>query len=121
MPRVLVVDGYDASRDASVRELRLAGFDVLGVEEEEEALRMLGEQPADIVLLDLPPSEAGEAANAIRAASATHGRAISVIAIVDPSTSREMRNEGRASGIDYFILRPCPPAEIVKHLRRMRR
>jgi DNA-binding response OmpR family regulator len=119
MPRVLLLDGYDESRDASARELRAAGYEVIDVQEEDEAVRALAEHDIDIVLLDLPIAEAEEAANALRAAA--KGGEATMIALVEPLHSRRMRGEGHANGIDYFILRPCPPAEMVKHLRRMRR
>jgi two-component system, OmpR family, response regulator MprA len=120
MPRVLVIDGYEESRDASARELRVAGYDVIAVEEEEQAVGAIARATVDIVVLDLPLAEAEEAARALRAA-APRGRAMTLIALADPSSSRRTRDQARASGIDYFLLRPCPPPEIVKHLRRMRR
>ncbi len=122
MTRVLVIDGYEESRSAAAHALRVAGYDVAAVEEEEEALAELADGGADIVLLDLPLAEAEEAAEAIRTATAgAQSRAPSVFALVDPSSSRQARESGHTSGIDFFFLRPCPPAEIVKHLRRMRR
>ncbi|MBX3258606.1 MAG: response regulator [Labilithrix sp.] len=120
MTRVLVIDGYDPSRDASARALRDAGYDVIALEEEEAALAALKRGGADVVLLDLPLAEAEEAANAIREATGRGARSPSIIALVDPSSSRQRREAGHASGIDYFFLRPCPPQEIVKHLLRMR-
>ncbi|MBN9164943.1 MAG: hypothetical protein J0I07_28530 [Myxococcales bacterium] len=120
MTRVLVIDGYEESRNAAAHALRVAGYDVAAVEEEEEALAELAEGGADIVLLDLPLAEAEEAADAIRTATAG-AQSPSVFALVDPSSSRQARENGHTSGIDFFFLRPCPPAEIVKHLRRMRR
>ncbi|MBX3213404.1 MAG: hypothetical protein KF850_15310 [Labilithrix sp.] len=121
MRRVLVIDGYDPSRDAAARALRAAGYEVVALEEEEAALAALKRGGADVVLLDLPLAEAEEAANAIRAATARQARrAPSIIALVDPSIARERREAGHAQGIDYFFLRPCPPHEMVKHLLRMR-
>ncbi|MBX3221945.1 MAG: hypothetical protein KF795_15620 [Labilithrix sp.] len=119
MARVLVIDGYDESRDASARALRAAGHDVVALEEEDEALEALERGGADVVVLDLPLAEAEEAANAIRAAISS-GAAPAILALVDPSSPRHLRESAHASGIDYFFLRPCPPQEIVKHLRRLR-
>ncbi|MBX3205346.1 MAG: hypothetical protein KF764_09765 [Labilithrix sp.] len=121
MARVLVIDGYDESRDASARALRAAGHDVVALEEEDEALEALERGGADVVVLDLPLAEAEEAANAIRAAiSSGAPGAPAILALVDPSSPRHLREAAHASGIDYFFLRPCPPQEIVKHLRRLR-
>jgi response regulator RpfG family c-di-GMP phosphodiesterase len=120
MTCVLLVDGYDESRDAMASHLREVGYEVVDVEEEDDAVETLRDTHVDIVLLDLPMAEAEEAANALREA-APPARVMTVIALVDPTNSRRMREVGHASGIDYFFLRPCPPAEIVKHLKRLRR
>jgi len=119
MARVLLVDGYDESREAAASFLRAAGYDVIAVEEEADAVAAIAEAEIDFVLLDLPLAEVEEAAAALRAARP--GRSMTVIALVEPSSSRHMREVGHTSGIDYFFLRPCPPAEIVKHLKRWRR
>jgi len=118
MLRVLVVDGYDESRLACAKELRAAGYDVMLAVEEEEALEVLARSEIDFVLLDLPIDEAEETANAVK--STTRGQRATVIALVAPAGARRLRNGPRATTIDYFFLRPCPPSEIVKHLRRMR-
>jgi CheY-like chemotaxis protein len=122
MQRVLVVDGYEESRVATARELDRAGFEVVAVEEEDDAVRAFGEAPPDVVLLDLPLAEAEEAAGALRPLAATRNtHPVAIVAIVDPTIPRRVREQARANGIDYFFLRPCPPPEIVKHLRRMHR
>jgi CheY-like chemotaxis protein len=122
MRRVLLVDGYEESRNATAHQLRTASHEVVAVEEEDDAVRAVETSAFDVVLLDLPFVEAEEAARSIRSAGAKQGRLpSSIIALVEPSTPRHVRDQGRASGIDYFILRPCPPAEMVKHLRRMQR
>jgi len=119
MFRVLVLDGYDETRETSARELRDAGYDVIAAAEEEEAVRAFDGEHVDVVLLDLPTEEAEEAAAVLR--KSARGKALVVFAIVDPSHSRRRRDEGHARGVDYFLLRPCPPKEIIKHLRRLRR
>jgi DNA-binding response OmpR family regulator len=122
MARLLLIDGYDESRDTSAKELRAAGYEVIAVTEEAEALAAVGALDAealDFVVLDLPIAEAEEAAAAVRMVST--GRNAIVVAVVDPTDSRRMRDEAHAKGIDYFFLRPCAPAEIVKQLRRIRR
>ena len=124
LARVLVLDGYEDSREASAKELRRAGFEVLAVEEEEQALAALAGADAppeiDIVVLDVPLPEAEEAARAIRsAARPPNHRLPTVIALASPSDPRPIREAARASGIDYVLLRPCPPPDLAKHLRRL--
>ena len=150
--RVLLLDGYAESREASAAELRRAGFEVIAVEEEEQAVAAVAAAFAsasaaacastrasaraaraaqsraididiDIVVLDVPLAEAREAAKALEeAASGIHPaprRRPSVIALASPSDARPSREAAHASGIDYVLLRPCPPPALAKHLRRL--
>lgn len=123
MACVLVVDGYDESRAALADELRAAGYEVLAVAEEDEAVRALTgarkTSPVDVVILDLPLSEASEAAHALR--TKRGGKDATILAIVSPTDPRSARDAAHEQGVDYFVLRPCPPAAIVKQLRRLRR
>ncbi len=152
--RVLLLDGYAESREASAAELRRAGFEVIAVEEEEQAVAAVAAAYAsasaaasvsasvspsastraaraaqsravdiDIVVLDVPLAEAREAAKALEeAASGIHPaprRRPSVIALASPSDARPSREAAHASGVDYVLLRPCPPPALAKHLRRL--
>jgi CheY-like chemotaxis protein len=123
MACVLVVDGYDESRAALSAELESSGYEVLAVAEEEEAVRALStarkSSPVDVVILDLPLAEATEAAHALRAKRA--GKTLTILAIVSPTDPRAARDAAHAEGVDYFVLRPCPPQAIVKQLRRLGR
>jgi DNA-binding response OmpR family regulator len=116
---VLVVDGFDDSREATAAELRASGHDVLAVAEEEEAVAATGSKSVDVVLLDLPLAEVVDAVRTLRAHPPTARSR--VVAVVHPTDSRDARDAARAAGIDYFFLRPCPPREVVKQLRRLLR
>ncbi|MBX3233601.1 MAG: response regulator transcription factor [Labilithrix sp.] len=115
MPRVLVLDGFDESRESTVGVLRSAGFSVVGAAEEDEALEALAKSGVDLVLLDLPVAETIEAASAIR--SQCGATTPKILAIIDPTDTAE-REGARAAGIDFLILRPCPPLQLVKQARR---
>lgn len=113
MSRVLVLDGFDESRESTIAVLQSAGFSVVGVAEEDEALAILAKGEVDVVLLDLPIAESIEAAEAIREqCGPTSPRVVALIEITDE------RERARAAGIDFLILRPCPPPQLAKHLRR---
>jgi len=115
MPCVLVLDGFDESRENTVAVLRSAGFSVIGAAEEDEALAMLAKTEVDVVLLDLPIAESTEAAEAIREqCGPTVPR---LLALIEPSDTEE-RVSARTAGIDFLILRPCPPPQLLKHVRR---
>lgn len=123
LARVLVLDGFDESREASARELRRTGFDVVAVEEEDEAVAAVVDAAAgiDLVVLDVPLAEAQEAARAIRTAAGEAARRspLTLLALVTPSDSRAIREAAHDSGIDFVLLRPCPPPALASHLRRL--
>lgn len=119
MLHVLLLDDYDDSRERTARALRDAGHEVTAVAEEEEAMQTLDRRRADVVLFDLPLDEAEGAAAALREIDGCQNSVF--VALAEPSLSLARRVQGRVKGIDRFFLRPCPPAEIVKHLRRLRR
>lgn len=115
MLRVLVLDGFDESRERTLAVLRAAGYSVLGAAEEDEALAKVVKGAVDLVVLDLPIGESIEAAAAIRGQCGSE--VPKLLALIDP-TDTEARAEARTAGIDFLILRPCPPAHLLKHLRR---
>jgi DNA-binding response OmpR family regulator len=123
MARVLLLDGYDESREAVATGLRAAGYDVIAFAEEDDAALALestaSREAVDVVLLDVPLAEAVEAAQVLRTKLA--GRSATIVAVVDPSDTRHTREAAHTAGVDYFFLRPCPPAEVVKQLRRLLR
>jgi CheY-like chemotaxis protein len=110
--RLLVVDGYDESRELTASRLREMGLDVTTAADEDDVPAPA--PPFDVVLLDLPIAEVIEAAQALR----SRGRA--VIALAHTSDNRAAREAAHAAGVDYFVLRPCPPAELVKLFQRLR-
>jgi two-component system OmpR family response regulator len=57
LTRILVVDSDARARDAVVRSLSRAGYDVRGVADESEAMAAYCEQPADLVIADLNGGE----------------------------------------------------------------
>lgn len=111
---VLLLDGFDESRDRTAAVLRSSGFTVTAVAEEEDVLGTLdGDAPVDVVILDIPIDEAIEAAIAIRA----RPRSPKLLALIEPSDSRR-RDAAREAGVDFVLLRPCPPAHLAKHIVR---
>jgi DNA-binding response OmpR family regulator len=112
MTKLLVVDGFDESRDAVASKLRAMGFDVTTAADEDDVAA--DAPPFDIAILDLPIAETMEAAQALRS------RARAIIALAHTHDSRPAREAGHAAGVDYYVLRPCPPAELVKLFQRLR-
>lgn len=114
MVAILIVDGYDESREVLVRHLRDAGYDAAGVADEDEAREWIAARPVDVIVLDLPIAELGGAAEALRRAA----RASVLVALIDPRDGRA-RADARARGVDFFVLRPCTPRALEAHVRRV--
>jgi CheY-like chemotaxis protein len=112
--RLLVVDGYDESRETTASRLREMGLDVTTAADEDDVRLDDAQPPFDVVLLDLPIAETTEAARALRSC------ARAVVALAHTSDNRAAREAAHAAGVDYFVLRPCPPAELMKLFQRLR-
>ena len=116
MLRILVIDGFDESRAETVSALKAARYDVEAVTDDDEALTHLSSAAVDVVLFDLPMAEVVEAAAIIR--RSIGGREARLVALSDRADIPQ-RALARAEGVDFFILRPCPPAALVAHVRRL--
>lgn len=66
LTRILVVDSNALARDAVVRSLSRAGYDVRGVTDDSEAMAAYCEQPADLVIADLNGGEGLETVASFR-------------------------------------------------------
>ncbi|MBX3233573.1 MAG: response regulator transcription factor [Labilithrix sp.] len=117
MACILVVDSFDPTRAVTADALRQNGFTVHDVADDDEAASILAAEAVDVVLLDLPLEDTIELAAEIRRATAA-SRGPKIFALVDRAATPE-RGRARQAGVDFFLLRPCPAAALLKHLSRM--
>ena len=115
-PVILVADDDPAIRRFFARTLAGAGFEPLLASSAEEALRIIGEQPVSLLLLDVAMSGMSgyEAVEALRRDEAT--ARIPVI-LVTGSDGHESMVRGLDAGADDFLVKPVRTAELVARVR----
>jgi DNA-binding NtrC family response regulator len=107
--RLLVVDDEETFRRVAVRELAAMGFDVRGVSSGEEALEVLQQQDADVILLDikLPGMDGLETLQAIK-----ESRPLAeVIMLTGHGTIETAIRSIRLGAYDY-LTKPCKLEEL---------
>lgn len=112
MKQVLVVEDEYAIRDLITLNLRMAGYDVVGTDNAESALKIYGDDPGsfDIALLDimLPGMSGLELCNILRRDSHNIG-----IVILSAKTQEKDKIEGLSIGADDYVTKPFSVAELV--------
>jgi len=108
---VLIVEDHPTMRKTMRIILEPDGFDIREASDGHTAMRMIEEQPPDVVLLDLnlpPPTGAGILrwikSDALR-------RRIKVIVVT--ALGEETREEVMALGADHFFIKPFSPLELL--------
>jgi two-component system KDP operon response regulator KdpE len=115
--RILIVDDEPRYRRLIATNLRLAGFRIAEAADGSEALRALGEQPCDLVLLDLrlPGLDGYEVCRRIRQESAVP------IVMVTALDSDAHMIQGLEFGADDYIAKPFHPDALVARVRAVLR
>jgi DNA-binding NtrC family response regulator len=115
LPAVLLVDDDDAFRGVLGTELRRMDFNVSSAASGEEAIRMIGAQEPDVVLLDLrlPDANGLDVLKAIRAGAP----AADVIMLTGHGSIDTAIESVRMGAFDY-VAKPCPLDELEVRIRR---
>jgi two-component system response regulator AtoC len=113
--RVLIVDDEPNLREMLEAILRREGYAVEGVGSAEEALRALGERPADVVITDLRMP----GMNGVELVAALHqgGSTATIIAMTAYGGTETAVEVMKAGAYDY-ISKPFKPSEILLTLRK---
>ena len=116
--RVLVVDDERPVREALERAFRLEGYDVRLAQDGEEAIRLLANDPADAVVLDIlmPNLDGLEVCKRLRRA----GDSTPILML----TARDAvgdRVEGLDAGADDYLVKPFALEELLARVRALLR
>lgn len=112
--RILVVeDNIDNRRILVYRLKRFGDFEILEAGNGEEALRLVAENPPDLIFMDLkmPVLDGWEATRRLRATEI--GRSIPIIALTAQAMAGD-EQRALAVGCDDYIAKPITDAEVVR-------
>ena len=111
--RILVVEDDPAILAGLQEKLRMEGHDVIAVEDGEAALRALGDEPFDLVILDLmlPKLDGLSVLRRLRKRSATLP-----VLILSAKGREEEKVEGLRAGADDYLAKPFGLRELVARI-----
>jgi two-component system, cell cycle response regulator DivK len=105
MPKIMVVEDNEYSRDALARRLERRGYQIVLATDGQQAVSLAGSTQPDLVLMDLglPVMDGWEATRLIRAGAATRHIPIIVLSAHAMTNDREL---ALAAGGDEFDTKP---------------
>ena len=112
MPKILLVEDNEESRDGLARRLRRKGYETLLAVDGREAVRMAGAEAPDLILMDmsLPGLDGWEATRQLKAAPQTRG--IPVIALTAHAMAGD-REKALEAGCDDYDTKPVEFARLL--------
>ncbi|MCU0522727.1 MAG: response regulator transcription factor [Anaerolineae bacterium] len=118
MAKVLVVDDDERLLKMLKRTLTYEGFDVTTAADGQEALTRIGEQPADVIILDwmMPKLDGIGVLEALG-----HQRDQTPVLMLTARDAVQYRVEGLERGADDYLIKPFEPIELVARVRALLR
>jgi CheY-like chemotaxis protein len=118
MPRLLLVEDNEASRDGLSRHLRRKGYEVLAAVDGRQALEAVRAGAPDLVLMDmsLPVLDGWEATRQLKADPQT--RDIPVIALTAHAMAGD-REKALAAGCDEYDTKPVEFARLLGKIQAL--
>ncbi len=112
MPKVLLVEDNEESRDGLARRLRRKGYETLLAVDGREAVRVARAEAPDLILMDmsLPGLDGWEATRQLKAAPQTRG--IPVIALTAHAMAGD-REKALEAGCDDYDTKPVEFARLL--------
>ena len=114
--RILVVEDHEDNRRILRDMLTNAGYEVIEVENGEEAIRAASAHRPDLILMDiqLPVIDGYETTRRLKADPAV--RAIPVIVITSYALSGD-EAKARVAGCDDYVTKPYSPRQVLAKIR----
>lgn len=120
-PRVLVIDDDEQITGFLRRALAYSGFDVDAANGGEEGLRLLGERPPDVLVLDvlMPGTDGVEVCRRVREGEGEGNGAGLPILMLTARDAVPDRVRGLEGGADDYLAKPFALDELVARLRAL--
>ena len=114
-PVILVVDDDELASKAVVQLLTRRGFTMLTAPNGREALRVLGERPVDVLVLDvmMPEMTGLEVCHVLRADARFRDLPVILLTGCDDF---ETRAAGMKLGVSEFLCKPFAPHELMERI-----
>ncbi|MGB7100518.1 MAG: response regulator [Xanthobacteraceae bacterium] len=115
--RILVVEDHEDNRQIVRDMLAPTDYEIIEVENGEEALAAVAKQRPDLILMDvqLPIMDGYEATRRIKADPAL--RSIPIIAVTSYALSGEDKR-AQAAGCDDYVAKPYSPRQLLAKIRQ---
>jgi two-component system cell cycle response regulator DivK len=118
MPKLLVVEDNEESREGLSRHLKRKGYEVLTAADGQQAVGTASAESPDLILMDmsLPVLDGWEATRRLKADSATRG--IPVIALTAHAMAGD-REKALEAGCDEYETKPVEFARLLDKVRAL--
>jgi CheY-like chemotaxis protein len=115
MPRILVVEDNESSRDMLVRRLSRRGYQVISAADGRRGIAMAHDQFPDLIVMDmsLPEIDGWEATRRLKADPAT--RAIPIVALTAHAMASD-RQKAMDAGCDDYHTKPLDFESLVRSM-----
>ena len=119
--KILNVEDYAVSREATSDLLRAAGYVVVEASNGPEALQLIHSENPQLVLLDvnLPGLSGYEVCQQLKANPVT--KALPVLLISGSFVEGRDKAQGLENGADGYLIKPVDPAELMAHIKALLR
>lgn len=116
--RILIVEDDEASQYVFGAALRHFGFEVMEAWQPEDAVRLMREQPPDLVLMDvgLPRTDGFELTRQFKRDPATSRIPVVMVTVHVFEGDRRMAEE---AGCDLFLAKPIEPRQLVEAVQQV--
>lgn len=118
MARIVVVDDDELFSDIALEALSEAGHMVSAAYDGERALAAVADSQPDLLILDyyLPDISGLEILRRTRSDPATANIPVMILTRED---ARLLKARADHDGADHYIVKPCTPAQLVRHAEAM--
>ena len=117
-PAVLIVNSYSEG-EMYAEYLRSLGYEIHHVQTPEEAFPLLKEQPPAVIVTDMSfQGSAYDGPSFMVGVRELDGCAITRLIVVSGYVRQIDRDRARAAGADMFLVKPCMPDDLVRHVER---